>query len=195
MYCVYFLCVLFNNISEAAKLTEVFVPKPKHTEFVSIIKSFNNEKPVSNKTEVQQIESSGQTTKPIENTNLSHRFDRSNLRYTLDQYRTKLGEDLNKTMDSSQEEIKAIIGNKKLTIAESNQSSEMYVAPSERYKTDAVAYQPSIKSPLKLMDMENQPDRIKIPKEEWKKGSLYKVNDCFYDDKGQFLYRVPGLKS
>ncbi|KAK9510364.1 hypothetical protein O3M35_005165 [Rhynocoris fuscipes] len=32
--------------------------------------------------------------------------------------------------------------------------------------------------------------KIKIPKEKWKKGNLYKVNNCFYTDDGEFLYRV-----
>jgi hypothetical protein len=37
-------------------------------------------------------------------------------------------------------------------------------------------------------------DHIKIPKSVWKKGKIYKVDDCFYDFDGEFLYRVPGLK-
>ena len=37
-------------------------------------------------------------------------------------------------------------------------------------------------------------EQIKVPKNQWKKGQTYKVNDCFYDDDGEFLYRVPGLK-
>lgn len=35
---------------------------------------------------------------------------------------------------------------------------------------------------------------IKIPKEVWKRGQLYKHKDCFYSDDGEFLYRVPGLE-
>lgn len=37
-------------------------------------------------------------------------------------------------------------------------------------------------------------EHIKIPKSVWKEGSVYKLSDCFYDDSGEFLYRVPGLK-
>jgi len=37
------------------------------------------------------------------------------------------------------------------------------------------------------------PLAIRIPKKVWKKGYMYRVNDCFYDDNGDFLYRVPGL--
>lgn len=35
---------------------------------------------------------------------------------------------------------------------------------------------------------------IKIPKNLFKPGMTYRVQDCYYDDDGEFLYRVPGLK-
>uniref|UniRef100_A0A182QZW0 Uncharacterized protein n=1 Tax=Anopheles farauti TaxID=69004 RepID=A0A182QZW0_9DIPT len=34
---------------------------------------------------------------------------------------------------------------------------------------------------------------IKIPEKLHKKGATYQVDDCFYDDDGEFLYRVPGM--
>lgn len=34
---------------------------------------------------------------------------------------------------------------------------------------------------------------IKIPMKLYKKGGTYKLGDCFYDDDGELLYRVPGL--
>lgn len=37
------------------------------------------------------------------------------------------------------------------------------------------------------------PERIKIPKDKYKKDHIFKLNDCFYDDDGEFLYRVPGM--
>lgn len=37
-------------------------------------------------------------------------------------------------------------------------------------------------------------ERISIPKKLWKRDQIYRVSDCFYDDDGEFLYRVPGLK-
>lgn len=37
-------------------------------------------------------------------------------------------------------------------------------------------------------------EHIKIPKKVWKEGQIYKYDDCFYSDDGEFLYRVPGLK-
>ncbi|KPI98413.1 hypothetical protein RR46_09629 [Papilio xuthus] len=39
----------------------------------------------------------------------------------------------------------------------------------------------------------NYPERIRIPKKAYKKGATYKMNDCYYDHDGRFLYRVLGL--
>uniref|UniRef100_A0A182TBQ5 Uncharacterized protein n=1 Tax=Anopheles maculatus TaxID=74869 RepID=A0A182TBQ5_9DIPT len=36
---------------------------------------------------------------------------------------------------------------------------------------------------------------IKIPKKLYKKGATYQMDDCFYDDDGEFLYRVPGMST
>ncbi|KAL4718611.1 hypothetical protein ACJJTC_013683, partial [Scirpophaga incertulas] len=37
------------------------------------------------------------------------------------------------------------------------------------------------------------PERIRIPKKLYKKDATYKVNDCYYDHDGKFLYRVLGM--
>jgi hypothetical protein len=52
----------------------------------------------------------------------------------------------------------------------------------------------SRKDVSKFIDtINNYPLAIRIPKKVWKEGYTYKVKDCFYDDRGEFLYRVPGL--
>lgn len=42
-------------------------------------------------------------------------------------------------------------------------------------------------------DVMGYPERIRIPKKAYKKGATYKVNDCYYDHDGRFLYRVLGM--
>lgn len=44
-------------------------------------------------------------------------------------------------------------------------------------------------------DIMDYPERIRIPKKAYKKGATYKVNDCFYDHDGKFLYRVLGMSN
>ncbi|CAB3244660.1 unnamed protein product [Arctia plantaginis] len=41
----------------------------------------------------------------------------------------------------------------------------------------------------------NYPERIRVPKKAYKRGATYKVNDCFYDHDGKFLYRVLGMSN
>lgn len=37
------------------------------------------------------------------------------------------------------------------------------------------------------------PGKITIPPDIYKKGCTYKLNDCYYNSDGYFLYRVPGM--
>ncbi|XP_045500968.1 uncharacterized protein LOC123698404 [Colias croceus] len=46
---------------------------------------------------------------------------------------------------------------------------------------------------LEVVSGSNYPERIRIPKKAYKKDATYKVNDCFYDHDGRFLYRVIGI--
>lgn len=38
------------------------------------------------------------------------------------------------------------------------------------------------------------PERIQIPRDKFKEGYTYKLNDCYYHSDGSFLYRVPGME-
>ncbi len=39
--------------------------------------------------------------------------------------------------------------------------------------------------------LEYVPDKIDIPRDKYRRGAIYESNKCFYDDGGNFLYRVP----
>lgn len=53
-----------------------------------------------------------------------------------------------------------------------------------------VEFRSDVEDPKEIM---NYPERIRIPKKAYKKGATYKVNDCYYDHDGRFLYRVLGM--
>ena len=42
-------------------------------------------------------------------------------------------------------------------------------------------------------ELHDEPLFIKIPKHRYKEGMTYRVQNCYYDDDGEFLYKVPGL--
>lgn len=53
-----------------------------------------------------------------------------------------------------------------------------------------------IKAWKKKVDTEgNYLKPIKIAKSIYKPGMTYRISDCYYDDDGEFLYRVPGIQS
>lgn len=46
-----------------------------------------------------------------------------------------------------------------------------------------------------IMEIKTYPNRIRIPKKAWTRGGTYKIDDCYYDDDGKFLYRVIGMNN
>lgn len=60
-------------------------------------------------------------------------------------------------------------------------------------KFDSVSVARSTESSLKTPVTSEVKEFIKIPKNLKKNGATYQLDDCFYDDDGEFLYRVPGM--
>lgn len=61
---------------------------------------------------------------------------------------------------------------------------------SQQFKTNEVIVS---EYDRKKYEMTTVKDQIYIPKKLWRKGATFKVEDCYYDDDGSFLYRVPGM--
>lgn len=59
-------------------------------------------------------------------------------------------------------------------------------------KYEMTEVQPS-DADLRRMSMPAIRDQITIPAKLWRRGATYKLADCYYDDDGEFLYRVPGM--
>lgn len=62
--------------------------------------------------------------------------------------------------------------------------------PIQKYLSTEVQ---STEADLKKLSMAPILDQITIPKRLYREGATYKINDCYYDDDGEFLYRVPGM--
>uniref|UniRef100_A0A034VSG6 Neugrin n=1 Tax=Bactrocera dorsalis TaxID=27457 RepID=A0A034VSG6_BACDO len=45
----------------------------------------------------------------------------------------------------------------------------------------------------KRFEITHVKDHIHIPRKVWRKGGTYRVEDAYYDDDGELLYRVPGM--
>lgn len=69
----------------------------------------------------------------------------------------------------------------------------------ESNRFDATRYMQKYDKRMVNVEPTDQPkimeykERVYIPRKVYKRGATYKISDCFYDDDGEFLYRVPGL--
>lgn len=111
-----------------------------------------------------------------------------------------------KQMDANQE-IKtasdnAIMNTEKDTLEIVQKSNESVSEISKKKDNDNIVtaddnlIDTSIKIWNKKIDTEyDYAKPIKISKKLYKPGMTYRINDCYYDDDGEFLYRIPGMQS
>ncbi|XP_012528329.2 uncharacterized protein LOC105831947 [Monomorium pharaonis] len=91
--------------------------------------------------------------------------------------------------DTSSEMVQK--SNKDVTIVRKDQDKNFNIIGADDNLLDT-----SIKVWNKKVDTElNYAKPIKIAKHLYKPGMTYRISDCYYDDDGEFLYRVPGVHS
>lgn len=187
----------FNNLAKPQPYRKlgVQVPKPRGNEFLSIITSCKKYAEVDEKGEminepvtsgrplrVRKIESQ-ETRLP----DLQHNED-DEIMFKM-QGRMEFSK-----KNITLEELQKIAP--QYTIAKDEEKELSFEDFTPKFKTVAIREKKSdglsqFKSEIEKK-MELKPF-IKIPRKSWQRGKLYKVEDCFYSDDGEFLYRVPGL--
>ncbi|XP_044756499.1 uncharacterized protein LOC123315030 [Coccinella septempunctata] len=110
---------------------------------------------------------------------------------TLGTLRNKLQNDLEKGGNVTSEDVQIIEMDRELVEKAPESESSVDQLDYTKYNTGKLM-KIDEKKP-KDYDHLVYPEKIKIPKKILKKGHTYKLNDCFYDSDGTFLYRVPGL--
>ncbi|XP_026326154.1 uncharacterized protein LOC113234846 [Hyposmocoma kahamanoa] len=70
--------------------------------------------------------------------------------------------------------------------ADSHHEVDLFTGDS---KAELTEFKPTENNVIKI----DYTKRIRIPKKAYKKGATYKIDDCYYDDDGKFLYRVLGM--
>ena len=63
------------------------------------------------------------------------------------------------------------------------------------HKLNKGALETYVKEWHKKEDDEDIHPFIKIPQKKYKPGMTYRLKDCYYDDDGEFLYKVPGIRN
>lgn len=80
-----------------------------------------------------------------------------------------------------------------LHFSNKNDTSCVSIVPEELIDINLDTYIKARNS--KISDNETYSLPIKIPENIYQKDKIYRVNDCYYDDNGQFLYRIPGVRN
>lgn len=171
---------------------EKWRPKPAKTEFGNIIESYKHMKG----------EDSGKSTKVIhrpqkdlvEPKDESYVVSNEGVSYmkygrsTLDRYKERIVSAIKKGHNPGPDARLMLMHTDDTPASNQVQSSEsLSVAVSDTAPTKQNVE-------IELGKDDTAPERIKIPYNKWKRGATFKMGDCYYDDDGSFLYRVPGMK-
>lgn len=172
----------FNKLAERPpnKRLGAELPKPKSNEFSSIISSCS--KYAQPNEELKQIESSElriPKSKPQDDDNSFMLLGKK--KYSSKEVTLSELQQVNPEIDSK-------VRFNEISRANSNMPNLRHDALKEDNFISLT------KNDEKVRESLNIQERIKIPRDRWQKGKIYKVDDCFYADDGEFLYRVPGFK-
>ncbi|CAG4943680.1 unnamed protein product [Parnassius apollo] len=114
---------------------------------------------------------------------------RDTKRMTLDELKKEIDKRLQSGMEVEMPDkiLMDTVKNLDSTINTEDKKEEIIHVPEA---VEITEYQESDKQSIQAIDY---PERIRIPKKVYKKDATYKLNDCYYDHDGRFLYRVLGL--
>lgn len=174
--------------------------KTKNDEFLRIITSCKKYQEIEaaesqSQEDVKQISSSNEssTESPDFQTMMSEKGFNPRRRMTLSELKWLLGE---KETDNEPIEI----DEKQLELhSKQNPAGTGIVQKQHRPKFDSIDFpkkynvQVATQKELDTMKITPVKENIRIPRKLWRKNATYKYKDCFYDDDGELLYRVPGL--
>lgn len=127
-----------------------------------------------------------------EMSNHTERKKKDAKRVTLDDLTAKIQQRLDKgnEIDLPDKMMLDIVNTESVKVnnqADSHFESDIYSGDSN--KAELTEFKPTENNVMKV----DYTKRIRIPKRAYKKGATYKIDDCYYDDDGKFLYRVLGM--
>jgi hypothetical protein len=176
------------------------IPKPKQSEFGSIITSYKSLKckdtPKNDVGDPAVLQRACDTTAVPKGDSFLLQGGKSYLGrgcVTLEKYRERVLKAIKKGRDTSLDARLMVSGHDKCedvpeTIEETSSDITSTVDRDHPAELNSSVTETS---PDLTAD---PPERIQIPANKWQKGCTFKVGDCYYDDDGTFLYRVPGMK-
>lgn len=173
----------------------VEVPKPSGNEFLSIVTSCKKYADDNNDNEPEMIQQKPLRVRKLESeeTRIPNEKPQENDSYMLDGRKEFSSKSITfSELQKKSPEIKAQLQKNMSDVNKDYpklKTKENFENPEN---TDVVALNKNDKDIIESLKFR---ENIRIPKKLWKKGKIYQVDDCFYADDGEFLYRVPGLRN
>jgi hypothetical protein len=175
------------------------IPEPKHSEFRSIVESYKllkrKEMPNDDGRSSDVLQRAYDTSAVPKGDSFLLQGQKSYSRQnciTLEKYRERVLKAIKKGHETS--------ADAKLMVSKHSKCEDV---PEEIQDIDSgfseMVKSPSAEANHTVAEMSSDasvapPGRIRVPAGKWKKGCTFKIGDCYYDDDGTFLYRVPGMK-
>ncbi|KAF7390973.1 hypothetical protein HZH66_009453 [Vespula vulgaris] len=85
------------------------------------------------------------------------------------------------------------ISNQEKTLTSLKKSELSQLVSTDKIDTKLDTYVKVWNKKIEEHEVYSQP--IQIPQRIYQKGKTYRISDCYYDDDGEFLYRVPGVRN
>ncbi|KAG6441571.1 hypothetical protein O3G_MSEX001892 [Manduca sexta] len=123
-------------------------------------------------------------------TDNKNKVHKDNSRTTLDELTAKIKKRLETGQDVDLPDQIILNTTKTKTIPTNQEMTKEIELFKDEIKENKVT---EYKEPDDDKSIMNYPEKINIPRKAYKKGATYKVNDCYYDHDGKFLYRVLGM--
>ncbi|XP_063368134.1 uncharacterized protein LOC134656504 [Cydia amplana] len=146
----------------------------------------------ANNNNIEETDSKEVAIHASNNTNSKYKVVKGNQRVTLEEMTTKIKNrlDSGKAIDLPDQIMLSAVNSTETEVSATELSKEIDLA--EEKPKEVSVFKEQSEEKTSVMEY---PERIRIPKKAYKKGATYKVDDCYYDDDGKFLYRVLGMSN
>lgn len=171
--------------------------KKIHSEFSDIITSYEDLTNKERSTDDQKLLLDKTSQHAVHD--IHSRWDKSRKHITLSELKYGNDETCTRSSKTNHDEVLQQVSNTEVYNKDSEQEHHIIDLKNDTFaiqdkfnKSSAGTLANSSKNDYSFM---LYPEKINIPKKLYKKGSIYKLNDCYYNHYGTFLYRVPGMVS
>lgn len=174
--------ITFNEFAKK-ELTRIYAERPE--EAITLIHAYQ-----------KYLSKVDNTSSDIEDTIIQSKHVQSLKEEEIEVKKENLNSWKLETSNKEKEELNSLnleISNKEEALISLNKSELPQLISTDKIDTKLDTYVKERNTKISECETYSQP--IQIPKKLYQKGKTYRISDCYYDDDGEFLYRVPGVRN